>query len=46
MFCALFAWCFYFWYCNVFFKMQEHEQALVDAIARLEDASDGESGNN
>lgn len=26
--------------------MQEHEQALVDAIAKLEDASDGESGNN
>ncbi|EEF48835.1 conserved hypothetical protein [Ricinus communis] len=26
--------------------LQEHEQALVDAIARLEDASDGESGNN
>jgi hypothetical protein len=25
--------------------MQEHEQALVDAIARLADASDGESGN-
>lgn len=25
--------------------MQEHEQALVDAIARLGDASDGESGN-
>ncbi|KAI4370400.1 hypothetical protein MLD38_018755 [Melastoma candidum] len=25
---------------------QEHEQALVDVIARLEDASDGESGNN
>lgn len=28
------------------FEMQEHEQALVDAIARLGDASDGESGNN
>ncbi|KAJ9164416.1 hypothetical protein P3X46_023994 [Hevea brasiliensis] len=26
--------------------LKEHEQALVDAIARLEDASDGESGNN
>ncbi|CAN1263416.1 Protein EMSY-LIKE 3 [Linum perenne] len=26
--------------------LQEHEQALVDAIARLEDASDGVSGNN
>lgn len=25
--------------------LKEHEQALVDAIARLEDASDGESGN-
>ncbi|KAJ6406887.1 hypothetical protein OIU84_010407 [Salix udensis] len=27
-------------------KLKEHEQALVDAIARLADASDGESGNN
>lgn len=27
------------------YVMQEHEQALIDAIARLEDASDGESGN-
>lgn len=26
--------------------LQEHEQALVDAIARIADASDGESGNN
>ncbi|KAL5983368.1 hypothetical protein ACLOJK_017452 [Asimina triloba] len=26
--------------------LKEHEQALVDAIARLGDASDGESGNN
>ncbi|PPE01045.1 hypothetical protein GOBAR_DD02010 [Gossypium barbadense] len=26
--------------------LNEHEQALVDAIARLEDASDGESGNH
>lgn len=26
--------------------LKEHEQALVDAIERLEDASDGESGNN
>ncbi|MBA0594388.1 hypothetical protein Gorai_011295, partial [Gossypium raimondii] len=26
--------------------LTEHEQALVDAIARLEGASDGESGNN
>ncbi|KAB2616483.1 hypothetical protein D8674_023071 [Pyrus ussuriensis x Pyrus communis] len=26
--------------------LKEHEQALVDAIARLEDASDVESGNN
>jgi len=26
--------------------MQEQEQALVNAIARLEEASDGESGNN
>ncbi|CAI0450331.1 unnamed protein product [Linum tenue] len=25
--------------------LKDHEQALVDAIARLEDASDGESGN-
>jgi hypothetical protein len=32
--------------CDVLFEMQEHEQALVDAIERLEDASDGESGNN
>lgn len=24
--------------------MQEHEQALIDAIARLADISDGESG--
>ena len=24
---------------------QEHEQALVKAIARLEEASDGETGN-
>jgi len=27
------------------FVLQEHEQALVQAIARLEEASDGESGN-
>jgi hypothetical protein len=26
--------------------MQEQEQALVKAIARLEDALDGQSGNN
>ncbi|KAI5675216.1 hypothetical protein M9H77_06166 [Catharanthus roseus] len=26
--------------------LKEHEQNLVDAITRLEDASDGESGNN
>lgn len=26
--------------------MQEHEQSLVEAIAKLEGASDGESGNN
>ena len=26
--------------------MQEHEQALIDAIARLADLSDGESGNS
>ncbi|XVF75890.1 hypothetical protein PTKIN_Ptkin13bG0223000 [Pterospermum kingtungense] len=26
-------------------KLKEHEQALIDAIARLADASDGESGN-
>ncbi|RRT68561.1 hypothetical protein B296_00015150, partial [Ensete ventricosum] len=26
------------------FCMQEHEQSLIDAIARLADASDGESG--
>jgi hypothetical protein len=37
---------FYCWDCDGFFKMQEHEQSLIDAIARLEDASDGESGNN
>lgn len=30
----------------MFSLLQEHEQALVDAIAKLEDASDGESGNN
>lgn len=30
----------------MYLKIQEHEQALIDAIARLEDASDGESGNN
>lgn len=35
----------HFQICNVSFEMQDHEQALVDAIARLEDASDGESGN-
>ena len=28
------------------FLVQEHEQALVDAIARLGDLSDGESGKN
>lgn len=27
-------------------KTQEHEQALVNAIETLEDASDGESGNH
>ena len=26
--------------------MQEHEQALIDAIAGLADTSDGEIGNN
>ncbi|XVF44538.1 hypothetical protein PTKIN_Ptkin02bG0132200 [Pterospermum kingtungense] len=26
--------------------LKEHEQALIDATAKLEDASDGESGNN
>lgn len=26
--------------------MQEHEQALADAIAKLADISDGESGTN
>lgn len=26
--------------------LQEHEEALEDVIARLGDASDGESGNN
>lgn len=30
----------------MYLQMQEHEQALIDAIARLEDASDGESGNH
>lgn len=34
------------WDYDWFFKLQEHEQALIDAIATLEDASDGESGNN
>lgn len=33
---------------NIFFCdplfLQEHEQSLIDAIARLGDASDGESG--
>ncbi|KAI4334685.1 hypothetical protein L6164_013401 [Bauhinia variegata] len=27
-------------------KLEEHEQALINAIARLEDASDGESGKS
>ncbi|RHN63236.1 putative protein EMSY-LIKE, plant [Medicago truncatula] len=26
--------------------LKEHEQALVDIISRIADASDGESGNN
>jgi hypothetical protein len=26
--------------------MQDHEQALIDAIARLADLSDGDSGNS
>jgi len=26
--------------------MQDHEQALIDAIARLNDLSDGESGTS
>ena len=38
------------WLCSAVltlsFKPQDHEQALVDAIAKLKDASDGESGNN
>lgn len=29
---------------NLFLEIQEHEQALSDAIARLGDLSDGESG--
>lgn len=32
--------------CNLPSKMQEQEQALVDIIAKLDEASDGESGNN
>lgn len=28
------------------FSMQEHEQALVDAITKLADITDGDSGKN
>ena len=31
---------------NTSWVMQEHEQALIAAIARLADTSDGELGNN
>lgn len=31
---------------NMIFVIQEHEQALADAISRLADISDGESGKS
>lgn len=32
------------WLVNLYGQMQDHEQALIDAIAKLADISDGESG--
>lgn len=31
---------------SIYNSMQDHEQALVDALARLTDLSDGESGTS
>ena len=43
----LIAWFFLWSICNIDVSallMQEHEQALIDAISKIADISDGESG--
>lgn len=43
----LITWYWSFFYCTLIliYMVQEHEQALIDAIQRLGEISDGESGN-